>query len=509
MGYDHYHFNQAMTDAMLNNLEKDPEVISISSGTTRYHHYYATGEWLVWHIPGTWSPGYYSYATTSHAASEDDPKNSSSEGGDNNDYYYNFNAISGVNFLNHDSHWSSVELYIGDKTAAANLTFGYGDVTAGMSATLSNLTFTNGGIVQLGVVYDDEEEVVVSSTGLGNVVSNATVYYATTDASLTNLSATQDFERLVTLNGGRSYVSGVVINRNMRELAVAPGGGSYGVGNRNLTGSGTTVTGVTVSGRLNSVTVGNEAVLNSLTVGLKRNWTSADRSAFGYYDSNWGSWTYSSATYMEIESGGTASNIYLQNGGSVTVSGPSDTVTSVWNSTTEEYDVTTSYASGTGGTLTNLRMAISGGLTFDGISDPTATWQNANNVYLNSRNYQSFFRATAPQSAYVEFQSNTIGSSIQIGNGGSMRISSGASVVGISMGALVTSTYHTLSGSQMTWVGDRGAKLVINGGFASNVVVEGANLTPRILLRLIRPFPHALLLHSTRLLRLARQLPRQ
>ena len=77
----------------------------------------------------------------------------------------------------------------------------------------------------------------------------------------------------------------------------------------------------------------------------------------------------------------------------------------------------------------------------------------------------------------MEFQSNTIGSNISIGQGGSMKISAGASVTNISMGAVVTSTFHTSGGKQMTWVGDRGAKLVIDGGFASNVVVEGAPLT--------------------------------
>jgi len=241
MGYDHYHFNQTLNDSLLTTLEKSPTVDSVVSGTTHYHYqtpYYA-GDWLVWHIPGIWSPGYYSYATTQHTRTDDDPKDSNFEDGNKTDYYYNFNAITGVNFLNHDSHWSSVELYIGDKTAATNLTFGYGDVTAGMSATLSNLTFTNGGIVQLGVVYDDEEEVIVSSTGIGDVLSSATVYYATTDATLTNLSATKDFDSLITLNGGRSYVSGVTVKRNMNGLYVAPEGGSYGVGNKKLNGSGT------------------------------------------------------------------------------------------------------------------------------------------------------------------------------------------------------------------------------------------------------------------------------
>ena len=164
MGYEKYHYNQTMDETMLNKFEKSPTVDGIESGTTRYHYespYYA-GDWLVWHIPGGYySPGYYSYATTSHSTSEDDPKDSDYEGGDKNDYYYNFKAITGVNFLNHLEKypdWTSVGLHVGDETTANNLTFGRGDVTAGANAKLSNLTFTSGGTVELGVAYTREEE---------------------------------------------------------------------------------------------------------------------------------------------------------------------------------------------------------------------------------------------------------------------------------------------------------------------------------------------------------------
>ena len=34
MGYDKYHFNQTMTDSMLNTLETDPDY-TVTSGTTQ------------------------------------------------------------------------------------------------------------------------------------------------------------------------------------------------------------------------------------------------------------------------------------------------------------------------------------------------------------------------------------------------------------------------------------------------------------------------------------------
>ena len=44
-------------------------------------------------------------------------------------------------------------------------------------------------------------------------------------------------------------------------------------------------------------------------------------SAFGYYDSGWGSWPHSSATCMTVVSGASATNIYLGNGGELRVEG--------------------------------------------------------------------------------------------------------------------------------------------------------------------------------------------
>ena len=87
MRYDHYHFNQTMTDSMFNTLEKDPEY-TLVSGTThyRYHTPRYAGDRLVWHVPSFWSPGYYSYATTQHTLTEDDPDPSIMIDGDPGEY---------------------------------------------------------------------------------------------------------------------------------------------------------------------------------------------------------------------------------------------------------------------------------------------------------------------------------------------------------------------------------------------------------------------------------------
>ena len=201
---------------------------------------------------------------------------------------------------------------------------------------------------------------------------------------------------------------------------------------------------VKVGGRLSSVYVGKGAVLDTLNVGSQRSWGAGDVSAFGYFSSSYvgsgGRWVLSSATYMTVGSGGTATNIHLENGGQVIVEGPSTLVTSTYNSATSQWVVTSSEGSGTGGTLSHLFMATSGGLKFDGLADHE-TWNYPTNGYSNSSSYMSGFLATAPQSAYVQFESNTVGSNINIGNGGSMQINSGASVNTISMGALTTVTF--------------------------------------------------------------------
>jgi hypothetical protein len=385
-------------------------------------------------------------------------------------YYVNFTEAVNVNFDEARSAASAAGVdprsvgngitLMDDGTYATNITFANGGAAYadGNDTRLTDLTFTNGGNVYLGGVYDEGE-------------GNQTRYYAATGQKLNGLRAKLDFDELYLQTGASASATDVVISRNMRALNIANDSGNHNVENR--TGSGTVVDSVTVSGKLDRVHVGSGASLNMLTVGTQRNFTSADRSAFGYFDSNWNSWTYSSATWMEIASGGTASNIYLGNGGSVFVSGPSDTVTSAWNGTKNEWEYTTHYASGTGGILTNLQMAISGGLQFEGVNDPRATWVYPSNGYSNSSSYMSGFLATAPQSAYVWFGSNASGSNINIGKGGSLYIDKDAHVSAISMGGLTTSTtFVNSSGTTDTWIGDRGASLQIRGGKVSGVVMD-------------------------------------
>ena len=186
-------------------------------------------------------------------------------------------------------------------TYATNITFANGGEADayGNDTRLTDLTFTNGGYVYLGGVYDEGE-------------GNQTRYYATTGQKLNGMRAKLDFDELYLQTGASASATDVVVSRNMRTLNIANDSGNHNVENR--TGSGTLVDSVTVSGKLDRVHVGSGASLNMLTVGLQRSFTSADLSAFGYFSSSYfgsgGSWVLSSATIMEIASGGTATNIY-------------------------------------------------------------------------------------------------------------------------------------------------------------------------------------------------------
>ena len=82
-------------------------------------------------------------------------------------------------------------------------------VTAGEKAVLDHLVFVSGGSVEVGCTYHDEEEYVVSHTDMGDVVGTRPVYFPTLKASLTNLSAAEDFGTLVTINGGSAPASSV------------------------------------------------------------------------------------------------------------------------------------------------------------------------------------------------------------------------------------------------------------------------------------------------------------
>ena len=384
-------------------------------------------------------------------------------------HYENFTMATGINFADLRSSAAAAGLashgYIpngltlGDNTSAGNITFDMdGAIYFAGSNTLANdITFTDGGYVYF-----------TPGEGAGSGTQR-----------LTGLLASKDLDEIAidrVARGGSVTISGGQVRRNLRKLSIAEENNGW-TPVSSQTGSGILVDGLVVRGVLNSVFVGSGASVNHLTVGLDRQWAGSDVSAFITINSSgvpvptyWGS-----QTTMWVASGGTATNITLGNGGTVYVSGPSDTVTSEWVVTATSggsmvgdgyWKYTTHYASGTGGILKDLNMASSGGLQFEGVNDPRATWVYPSNGYSNSSSYMSGFLATAPQSAYVSFGSNTSGSNINIGNGGSLYVGKDAHVSAISMGGLTTSTFFkNSSGTTDTWIGDRGASLQIRGGY--------------------------------------------
>ena len=393
---------------------------------------------------------YYSWRLGSYGTLQVTGSHGSSSQFDGDDVYYNymnFRAINGVDFAHTvDSNGKTrgpgtFDLW--DNTSMTNVTLNGQGIIARENVKLENITYQPmdwyGGWVTL--------------AGAG--------------ATLNNLTAPKDYEEVVLaagVSGGSISAANISVGRRLWSMTV---------------GSGSTyAANVSIGGVVKYVNVGAGAVLNSLTVGSQRSWAASDTTAFCYYDSSWDSWTHSSATQMEVGSGGTATNIYLGNGGDLYVSGPSDTVTSQYNSATNEWVYSSHFGSGRGGVVENLQMATGSALKIDGVTDVRAIWNYPTNGYGNSSSYMSGFLATAPQSAYVQFQSNTVGRNITIGNGGTMTVGPGASVTNISMGALTTSTYYTnKSGNTDVWVGDRGAKLTVNGGFTSDVIVEAAPMT--------------------------------
>ncbi len=454
-----YHYDATLTTALIKDYLAD---WLDSSG--KDNHFYSLsnmGNLSIW--PSDREKQHdtsYHNSTTTDEPMDPVPANSTYE------YYENFKMATGLNFAELRSSAAAAGLashaYIpnglglADNTSAGNITFDKnGEIEFAGSNTLArDITFIDGGYVYF-------------QPGPGAGSGNQT---------LTGLLASRDLDSVFiakVARGGSVTLSGGQVRRNLRELSIAEEYNGW-TPVSSQTGSGVLVDGLVVRGVLNSVYVASGASVNLLTVGLDRQWSGSDVSAF-LYESNgvlvpqwWGS-----QTTMIIASGGTATNITLGNGGTVYVSGLSDTVSSTYNSTTSKWEYTTHYASGTGGILKDLNMASSGGLQFEGITDPRATWNYPSNGYLNSRSYMSGFLATAPQSSYVSFGSNASGSNINIGKGGSLYIDKGARVSAISMGGLTTSTtFVNSSGTTDTWIGDRGASLQIRGGYVSGVVMD-------------------------------------
>ncbi|MBR6470446.1 MAG: hypothetical protein IKS83_01485, partial [Victivallales bacterium] len=344
---------------------------------------------------------------------------------------------------------------------ATNITFANGGYAGAHASntTLSNLTFLgSGGIVEVG-------------GGFVNDANDNPIYVG--GQALNGLTAEEDLDLVVLYPPSKQAATSAVtatnitVSRNLRQLVVAAVDrySYYGQNaDSNFPGTGVEASKITVHGALEYVYIGNGARVDSLTVGDWKQWGDGEASAFIYVSG--GSVSHFSATYMNVYSGGTATNINLGFGGEVTVMGPEDRVSSSWNATTQQWEVTTSYASGAGGVLTDFKMATSGGIQFTGTSASELNqklWDKPTNGYGN-RPYMNGYLAGAPQSAYIEFQSNTSGRNIEIGNGGSMRISSGASVTNLSMTALNNASVWVAnsSGGSDMWIGDRGAKLTIN-----------------------------------------------
>ena len=464
-----YHYDATLTQGLLKNELDD----MLDSSGRDSHKYYLYNPANLQYWPADREK---QHDTSYHEETETDEPMDPVPTNSTYDNYMNFTMATGVNFAELRSSAAAAGLtshgYIpnglglADNTSAGNITFDKnGEIKfAGSNTLAQDITFIDGGYVYF-------------QPGPGAGSGNQT---------LTGLLASRDLDSVFiakVARGGSVTLSGGQVRRNLRELSIAEEYNGW-TPVSSQTGSGVLVDGLVVRGVLNSVYVGSGASVNHLTVGLDRQWSGSDVSAFVTTDSNgvpkptyWGS-----HTNMTIASGGTATNITLGNGGTVYVSGLSDTVTSEWVVTGTSggsmvgdgyWKYTTAYASGTGGILKDLNMASSGGLQFEGITDPRATWNYPSNGYLNSRSYMSGFLATAPQSSYVSFGSNASGSNINIGKGGSLYIDKGARVSAISMGGLTTSTtFVNSSGTTDTWIGDRGASLQIRGGYVSGVVMD-------------------------------------
>ena len=356
---------------------------------------------------------------------------------------------------------------------ATNITFAEGGAAGAYASntTLSNLTFLGrGGVVEIGGGFVDD------ANGSAIFVGGQ---------SLNGLKAEEDLDKIILYPPSKQAATSAVtatnitVSRNLTDLAVAAVTryGYYGAeATSNRPGTGVVASKITVHGALRYVNIGSGALVDGLTVGDWKEWGDGEASAFLGEDV-WGSTSHMSATYMNVYSGGTATNINLGFGGSVFVSGPGMIYSSQLVSSGGQswYEYTSSEGTGAGGVLTDLKMAVGGGIQFTGGSASELNqklWDEPRIGYGN-RPYMSGYLAGAPQSAYVEFGKFTSGSNINIGNGGSIRIDSGARVSAISMGGLTTSTtFVNSSGTTDTWIGDRGASLQIRGGYVSGVVMD-------------------------------------
>lgn len=183
--------------------------------------------------------------------------------------YNNFQSITGVDFTVHDGQGTPEVFSCMKNVSMTNVQFiGHTVSVLGEGVNLSGLTFTRGGYLQM----------------------------TKADTKAEGVHALKDFDTVeiteIFGESGTASVIGTTVGRNMNLLSIQSGG---------------VVSDMIVSGTLNSVYVGNGARLDNLSAGIQSDW-GADATPESY-----------GQTVVDINKNGTASNIYLGYGGSVSV----------------------------------------------------------------------------------------------------------------------------------------------------------------------------------------------
>ena len=213
------------------------------------------------------SDTYFTYTLVPICITGGTDTSSSCEGDDNYVDYQNFQAITGVDFtfLNGEGTPEVFSCMSGVNMTDVRL-IGHTVSVLGDGVTLSGLTFTRGGYLQM------TEE----------------------DTKAKGIYALEDFDtvEITEVAGGTAAVLGTTVGRNMNLLSIQSGG---------------VVNDVVVSGKLNSVYVGDGARLDKLSAGLQNDWgATATPESYGQ-------------TVVDIIKNGSASDIYLGYGGTVSI----------------------------------------------------------------------------------------------------------------------------------------------------------------------------------------------
>ena len=212
------------------------------------------------------SDTYYTYSLTPICITGFTDTSSSCEEEESYINYHNFQSITGVDFTVRDGEGTPEVFSCMKGVSMTDVQFiGHTVSVLGDGVSLSGLTFTRGGCIQM-----TEEDTMAKG-----------------------VHALQDFGtvEITKVAGGTAAVVGVTVGRNMNLLSVQSGG---------------VVSGVIVSGNLTSACVDSGAVVSGVTAGLLGA-VSNDPNQFG------------EATVMNVVSSGTAKEISLGYGGTVNV----------------------------------------------------------------------------------------------------------------------------------------------------------------------------------------------